>query len=104
MGKARSIILETRTFAKAGDASAFFSNMLNRYSIGDQVSEEDANDLIALLKRHDEQMEKVGPGIAYFEVGFPPDGYAGQCFWVVRTDSSKIDFSFKHCLERKSYD
>jgi hypothetical protein len=104
MGKARSVVLETRAFAKAGDASAFFSAMLNRYSIGDRVSDADAADLSALLKRHDELTEKNGPGISYFEVGLPPDGYAGQCFWIVWTNGGKIDFSFKHCLERKPYD
>jgi Protein of unknown function (DUF3223) len=104
MGKARNVILETRMFKKAGDASAFFSTMLNRYSIGDRVSDTDAVDLTALLKRHDEFSEKVGPGIAYFEVAFPPDGYAGKCFWIVWVDGEKIDFSIKHCLERKSYD
>jgi hypothetical protein len=104
MGKARIIVIETRAFAKAGDASAFFSAMLNRYSIGDRVSDDDAVDLGALLKRHDELSEKVGPGIAHFEVGFPPDDHPGQCFWIVWTDGRKIDFSFKHCLERKPYD
>ena len=104
MGKARSVILETRTFTKAGDASAFFSAMLNRYSIGDRVSNADSADLSALLKRHDELTEKTGPGISYFEVGFPPDGYTGQCFWIVWNDGGKIDFSIKHCLERKPYD
>ena len=104
MGKARSIILETRSFAKAGDASAFFSDMLRQYSIGDKVSVADAADLAALLKRHNELTEKVGPGISHFEIGLPPDGYAGQCFWIVWIDGGKIDFSIKHCLERKPYD
>jgi hypothetical protein len=104
MGRARSIVLETRTFAKAGDASAFFSAMLNQYSIGDRVSNADADHLAALLKRHDEPADKIGPGIAYFEVGFPPGDYPGKCFWIVWADGGKIDFSIKHCLERKPYD
>jgi Protein of unknown function (DUF3223) len=94
MGKARKIILETRAF----------SAMLNRYSVGDRVSDIDALDLTALLKRHDERAEKTGVGIAHFEVALPTDNYAGQCFWIVRSDGSRVDFSFTHCLQSKPYD
>ena len=104
MGKARKIVLETRAFEKAGDATAFFSAMLKRYSIGDRVSDIDDLDLRALLKRHDEIDEKTGVGISHFEVGMPPDDHPGQCFWIVWTDSNRIDFSFQHCLKPKPYD
>ena len=104
MGKARKIVLETRRFEKAGDASVFFSKMLNRYDVGDQVSDADSLDLHALLKRHDEKDEKLGSGVARFEVDSAPDNFAGKCFWLVRSDGSRIDFSFKHCLLEKPYD
>ena len=104
MGKARQIRLDTRLFFKAGDASAFFSGMLNRYSIGQRVSAADQADLEALLKRHDERVEKIGIGINYIEVSNAPDEFGGRCFWIVRTDGSRIDFSFKHCLAPKAYD
>jgi hypothetical protein len=107
MGKARKIPLTTREFAKAGDATAFFKAMLNRYEIGDRVSPEDALDLSALLERHDERDEKIGTGIAGFEVNIPPADappFSTRCFWVVRRDGSKIDFSYPHCLEPKPDD
>lgn len=107
MGKARSIRLTTRSFNKAGDATAFFAAMLNRYGIGDRVSAEDAADLSALLSRHDELDEKVGTGIVGFEVNNPPDDvpqFSKRCFWVVRSDGTKIDFSIGHCLKPKPYD
>jgi Protein of unknown function (DUF3223) len=104
MGKARQIILDTRTFDKAGDADAFFSAMLRRYSVGVRVSDIDANELRALLKRHDEKEEKIGVGVAYFKVGFSPDDHPGNCFWIVRTDGSKFSFSFPHCIAAKPYD
>lgn len=103
MGKARKIRIETREFQKHGDAMAFFRGILNRYSIGDTVSDGDAAELKALLKRHDECSEKEGVGISKFEVDVPPD-HAGRCFWIVRNDQSRIDFSFKHCLGPKFYD
>ncbi len=104
MGKARSVIIGTRTFKKAGDANAFFSDMLNRYSVGDTVFEADATELHALLERHDEKDEKTGGGIGHFEVGLPPDNYAGKCFWIVRKDGTRIDFSIGHCLKKKPHD
>lgn len=107
MGKARRISLTTRSFDKAGDATAFFKEMLNRYALGDRVSAEDAADLMALVERHSERDEKIGSGIAGFEVSAPPDDvpqFSQRCFWIVRSDGSKIDFSIGHCLKPQPYD
>lgn len=104
MGKPRSITIDTRTFDKYGDANQFFSAMLNRYPMGAIVNPADSFDLAALLKRHDELADKVGVGIDHFEVGAAPDGHPGRCFWIVRTDDKRADFSFKHCLEPKPFD
>jgi hypothetical protein len=78
--------------------------MLKRYSVGDVVSDLDGLDLAALLKRHDEMDEKIGVGIAHFKVDKAPEPYSGKCFWIVRSDKSKIDFSFAHCIAPKSFD
>jgi Protein of unknown function (DUF3223) len=97
----RPIDIDTRHFDKAGDANAFFSGMLNRYAVGDTVTCADAADLAALLKLHDEYADKVGVGIDHFEVRSPPPDappFSTRCFWIIRTDGSVIDFSFKHCL------
>ncbi|MEH3124607.1 DCL family protein [Agrobacterium cavarae] len=107
VGKARRVTLATRSFDKAGDAMAFFTAILNRYKIGDRVSTEDAADLFALIARHDELEEKAGTGIVGFEVNTPPNDvpqFSERCFWIVRSDDSKIDFSIKHCLKAKPYD
>lgn len=103
----RKIALDTRVFEKAGDATAFFRAMLNRYSIGDRVSAIDALDLAALLNRHEEKDEKVGSGIAYFEVNKPPADtppFSTRCFWLIRKDGSRIDVSYVHCLKPKLTD
>lgn len=104
MGKARRIVLRTRTFEKAGDAAAFFRDILHTYSMGDRVSDADEVELTALLERHDEREEKIGCGINYFKVDTAPDNYPGKCFWIVRTDSTTIDISIKHCLEARPGD
>lgn len=104
MGKARPINLTTQKFARVGDAGTFYSAMLNGYPIGERVSDDDAVHLDALLLRHDEETEKRGAGIAHFSVDPAPDYPDQRCFWITRTDGSKIDFSYQHCLEKKAYD
>jgi len=107
MGQVRKISLKTRSFDKAGDAAAFFRSMLNQYRIGERVSSQDAADLSALLERHNERDDKIGSGIVGFEVNRPPTDvpqFSERCFWVVRSDETKVDFSIGHCLERKPYD
>lgn len=104
MGKKRPVHLDTRDFDKTGDAVAFFSDMLNCYPLNARVSNADAMDLAALLKRHSEYTEKIGPGISHFEIRKPPLEYQSmsqRCFWVVRTDGSAVDISYKHCLDNK---
>lgn len=72
--------------------------------MGQRVSDTDASDLAALIVRHDDHAEKVGSGIAHFSVNAAPD-YPGQrCFWITRTDGTRIDVSYQHCLEKKHYD
>ncbi|WP_407822157.1 DCL family protein [Sphingomonas arvum] len=79
--------------------------MLSRYKVGDEVSPEDSADLGALLKRHDEAADKIGVGVQRYEVGSAPEPFPNQrCFWIVRKDGSRIDFSYQHCLEKKAYD
>jgi hypothetical protein len=104
MGKARSITIDTKTFAKVGDAQDFFSEMLQGYPIGSRVNDEHASHLTALLRRHDEEAEKVGTGIAHISVNPAPDYINQRCFWITRSDGSRIDFSYQHCLLKKSYD
>lgn len=103
MGKARAISIATRTFDKVGDAKTFFGQMLNRYSLGEKVSQEDAADLIALMDRHNEKGEKIGSGISYFSVSQAPDYPDQRCFWITRSDGTQIDISYHHCLEAKPF-
>lgn len=79
--------------------------MLARYPIGAEVTAADRDDLLALLARHDERDEKIGLGIVSFTVDRAPAPYEDQrCFWIIRTDLSRVDFSYQHCLKPKPYD
>jgi hypothetical protein len=96
MPKGKPVILETRSFVNKKEATAYFKGMLNRYRPRQLISEEDATDLAALLKRHSEYEEKVGVGIDHFEVMSAEFGT--QCFRLVRTDGTGEDFSYLHCM------
>jgi hypothetical protein len=105
MGRAKPVEIDTRKFRTQGEATAFFSQILRQYKPGDRVRAEHELDLRALLKRHTEYSEKLGPGVAYFFVDLPGDPQdktqlrdPGQCFWVMRTDGTKDDFSIKNCI------
>ncbi|MHC5307541.1 DCL family protein [Bartonella sp. LJL80] len=98
MGNSRKINLSSRPFDTVGEATVFFTRMLNAYNIGERVSEKDEIHLRGLIERHDEPDEKVGPGIDHFEVNIPPE-HSGKCFWAVWFNGHKIDFSIRHCLK-----
>jgi hypothetical protein len=76
--------------------------MLKRYQSGDRVNDEDGNDLASLLQRHPRAAEKIGSGIAHFEVMSAE--YNSKCFWVVRTDETMERFSYPACIGPESKD
>jgi hypothetical protein len=96
---AKAFVIDMRIFPKKGDAHAFFKQMLNRYNPGDRVTDTDAADLAALLKCHTDYAAKVGSGIGHFRV--MKNLYNTQCFEIIRTDGTRDDFSYKHCITPK---
>jgi len=97
MGRAKPIILESITFATHTKALEFFSQMLNRYYPGERISAEDASHLSSLLKRHPDYSRKAASGIDFFEVMIAAD-YGSKCFFIVRPDGGREDFSFRRCI------
>jgi hypothetical protein len=58
--------------------------------------------LAALLRRHPDADEKIGPGIAHICVGSVP-GYRSRGFTVHRTDGTSTDFSWRACITEPSH-
>ena len=96
---AKPFTIATRSFRTKAEASAFFRAMLNRFHPKDRVSDLDAADLAALLKCHTEYADKVGSGIDHFCVMH--NQYGTKSFQIVRTDGSRDDFSYTHCITPK---
>jgi hypothetical protein len=107
MGKSKPVHLPNgRSWPKKGDAYKHFQEMLARYAVGDRVvSADDHADLVALLTVYDSEVlpgeqTKAGEGIHYFEKHLDQDhpGHS-QCFFVVRTDGTRVDFSIGKALD-----
>jgi hypothetical protein len=96
MPRGKPVVLERLSFPNQKEATALFRGMLNRYRPKQRVSDDDAADLAALLKRHSDYVEKIGVGIDHFEVMSAEFGT--QCFRLVRIDGTGEDFSYPHCI------
>lgn len=99
MARGKPVSLESKSFANQGQAYDFFKEMLNRYVPGEIVASDDAVHLSALFKRHPSYLEKVGPGVSYFEV--MPADYGSQCFCAVLLNGTKEGFSYKKCVTQR---
>lgn len=107
MARSVSISLPNgRTWSKKGDALDHFKAMLARYKVGERVADAaDHGDLAALLSVYDSVLApgeptKAGSGVAYFEKNLDMDHPGNTaCFFVVRTDGTRIDFSTRRALD-----
>lgn len=82
-------------FAKKGDATSYFREMLYKYELGDKVSSEDSRTLECLLLMHPEAKDKIGAGVENFSVRSAD--FSTRCFWVNRTNGTTEKFSFRAC-------
>ncbi|KAH7441757.1 hypothetical protein KP509_03G053200 [Ceratopteris richardii] len=70
------------------------------YEPGDRLNADDAKFVLEqVLAHHPEKEVKLGCGAEYVMIDSHAD-HQVNCFWVVRKDSSKTDFSYWKCLER----
>jgi hypothetical protein len=99
MARGKPVVLKTISFGNQSLAHTFFHEMLQRYVPGEQVSPEDTIYLAELFKRHPSYLEKVGPGVHYFEV--MPEKFNSQCFCAVLKDGTKEGFSYKKCVTQR---
>ena len=52
-----------------------------------------------LKKGHAEPDKKIGGGVKAFQVRYHPM-FKSRCFFLVRSDGSSDDFSFRKCVDR----
>jgi hypothetical protein len=74
--------------------------ILYKYSIGEYLKGQDFDNLLDLLKKHPRSVQKIGVGIKGLLVD--SDGYGGRCFYLIRQDGTKENFSYLKCLSYKN--
>jgi hypothetical protein len=92
-----------RRYRTKGEAKEAVREVLYRYNVGSIVDQDDDHSLLLdLLDMHHEADDKIGPGVEAFAIAPPQRGpYPG--FEVIRTDGSRIDFSYQTCLKPPTY-
>lgn len=73
--------------------------ILNLKKDGETLTGNDADFIKELLENHDKGEEKLRD-FDHFEVGEHPDYSKTRCFFVVRKDGSKEDFSISKCITK----
>lgn len=71
--------------------------ILNIVKDGEKLEDEDAAFIKELLKFHNKSEQKL-QDLSHFEVGFHPEFDKTRCFFVVRKDGVKEDFSISKCI------
>jgi hypothetical protein len=75
-----------------------FRNMLLKTADDEEIKGNDHNMLVELLKFHDRYEEK-SKDLKHFSAGQHPEYKATRCFFIVRNDGTKEDFSTTKCFE-----
>lgn len=74
-----------------------FKNIISKSRNGAPLDEDSGNTLKELLKYHDNSVEKL-KDLKSFTVDFHPTYKQTRCFFIVREDESREDFSLHKCL------
>ncbi len=91
------LILCGHVFPTKKSLRDFVSAILNRYDLKQRVGVDNERFLRALFERHPNRDEKLrGSEISHFEVH--PFKHGSRCFFLVRADGSREDFSFEKCI------
>uniref|UniRef100_A0A061S9K0 Protein chloroplastic-like n=1 Tax=Tetraselmis sp. GSL018 TaxID=582737 RepID=A0A061S9K0_9CHLO len=94
----KPISLCGKTFGSKEEMFEHFSDVLHSLPPGGIAGSPHSEMLLELLKEgHRDASEKIGCGVKHFEAGFHPE-YNAKCFMLVRKDGSRIDFSFRKCI------
>ncbi|XRB21070.1 hypothetical protein RI054_26g109190 [Pseudoscourfieldia marina] len=86
-------------FDFSDDAVTYFSKLLNAQTPRQNINEYERMVLQALIENgHPSYQEKAGEsGVKHFLVDNHPE-HPSKCFWLVRPDGSREDFSYRKCV------
>ena len=76
----------------------------DKYKDDNQLTPDNFDFLLDVLEGHPQYDIKRGPGIVSIYVKTNPTYTNNRCFWLIRTDGTETDFSFKECLTPTPHD
>lgn len=90
-----------RIFASKDAVRKECQRILHETPIHAALDGHDDNFMRALLLRHPSAETKIGAGVSAIYVRKNPI-YGDNAFWLVRTDGTETDFSYRECLRPRS--
>ncbi|HMO51228.1 MAG TPA: DCL family protein [Kiritimatiellia bacterium] len=98
MGKRIEVKVGDLSFRTKKEAKEYFGAILRRHEAGDMLVGKDYQEIEALLMNHPRARDKIGPGIEAIVVEIEPH-HGSKCFFVYRTDGTRDDFGYGHCID-----
>jgi hypothetical protein len=84
-------------FPRKADAIAYVNEVRKTHPLGVLITDPL---IYAALDLHRYRDDKVGPGMVHIELGI--NKYRERCFYVVRVDGTREDFSYRMCFNPAS--
>ena len=88
--------LGNRVFTSKELIRKYISSILHGHNFGEVIKGEEAEIISELLTWHPDADQKIGIGVKLIFIG--KDNFNGPCFWVLRQDGTKTDFSYRICI------
>jgi hypothetical protein len=88
-----SIEIGNKQFNSKKDALNYFKRILNSYEIGEELTGNDLNDVLSLLKTHPRVKEMTGVGVKTIQVS-KLKKFKGKAFNLIRVDGTTEFFSY----------
>ncbi|KAM0936174.1 putative protein DCL [Dioscorea sansibarensis] len=91
--------LGPKVFGSSVEMFDYFMKLLHSWSTNVDVNKYEHLVLLDLIKKgHPEPDKKIGVGIQAFQVRVHP-AWKSRCFFLVRSDGTSDDFSFRKCVD-----
>jgi DNA-directed RNA polymerase IV subunit 1 len=93
------VVFAGTTYPTMDSLKAVFKALIVKTKNDAVVEGSGKDQLLELLKYHEKAEDKL-KGLKDFSVGIHPEYNQTRCFFVIKEDGSKEDFSFHKCLTR----
>ncbi|GAB4845474.1 hypothetical protein Ancab_038882 [Ancistrocladus abbreviatus] len=97
--KSGPVSVGPKSFGSSVEMFDYFFNFLHHWPPNVNVNKYEHMMLLDLIKKgHLEPDKKIGPGVHAFQIRYHPM-WKSRCFFLIRTDESVDDFSFRKCVD-----